>query len=611
MHGTTRIRSAFYLVLLVTSAIALVGCGSPDLTVTNVEVTQGIQTPTNTVQLVAQRSTAVRATLGIVSGTGPVAGVTGRLHVFVNGTAITPAAGVPAINEPFSAPAAPQRANETDTLNFELMAPTGITASTDVDFRVDIIVPGDPNTGNNSGQAPNLTVVSRTTPTIFYTSINYTPSGLGLPNAALIAAGAGDAFVRGLYPVNDGAPNLYRQGLFPSLTVSADENNDGQIDGCGTDCNNLLSLLASCRQLIVDAGLGASNNTFLYGWVAGNPIIGNGWSTLNGRNAFGNTEANRGQRTFAHELGHLFGRDHPATDLTLDQVGWDVGGRLANNWAGNGVTGRVRPMTLFDIMVPGKFTNQAWVDTITHNAFLGNPILASIGPGQTRGGVLMFPAIQREKATERVAVIQGIFDAKGERLLRLEPVFRFPWPSEPVVQQTGIYLAEVRDNAGNVTTVRFDARLTEDSGRQEEIRGFFEVMVPVSPNVEVASVRITDSAGRRVFGELRRSAPPEIVIVTPQPGAQLGERTEVAWEVRDPDTPQQDLQYQVAYSPDGGRNWVPIAVDVPGTERSITFNSTEIQRSQGDGLIRVFVSDGLNTAFADVAKLTTLAARYK
>ena len=65
-------------------------------------------------------------------------------------------------------------------------------------------------------------------------------------------------------PVNDGDPNLYRRGLFPSLAFSEDANGDGILDALGTDGSNLLSLLASCRQLIVDNGLGATNDAFLY-----------------------------------------------------------------------------------------------------------------------------------------------------------------------------------------------------------------------------------------------------------------------------------------------------------------------------------------------------------
>jgi hypothetical protein len=187
-----------------------------DLTVAAVEVTQAIQTSTNTIQLVAQRSTAVRATIGVTGGVGPVAGVTGTLHVFVDALEITPAGGVAPINAPVTAPLAPQRANENDTLNFELPAPTGITASDDVDFQVDITpVAGETDTTNNSGAANNLTVVETATPLLFFTRVDFTPSGLGVPALDLVQPGVGDMFVRGIFPVDDSDPNLYREGLFP------------------------------------------------------------------------------------------------------------------------------------------------------------------------------------------------------------------------------------------------------------------------------------------------------------------------------------------------------------------------------------------------------------
>src|SRR5262249_2080037 len=158
-------------------------------------------------------------------------------------------------------------------------------------------------------------------------------------------------------------------------TYAEDSNGDGRLDARGSDGNDLISLLASCRQLIVNNGLGANNNTFLFGWLAGNPIDGNGLGQILGFNAFGNTEVTPGQRRYAHELTHNFGLDHNTRNL--DQVGWDVGARLNNNWAGNNTTGRVRPTTLFDIQAAGKLTNQAWVDTITYNFLLGSSILAS------------------------------------------------------------------------------------------------------------------------------------------------------------------------------------------------------------------------------------------
>ena len=622
----------FLFLSLLFAAVFMGGWSKPvvDLTVSNLEVTQGIQTPTNTIQLIARRSTAVRATIG-VSGTGAsVPNVTGRLHVFVSGSEITPAAGLAPINAPLTAPLAPSRANENDTLNFELIAPTNITASANVRFHVDITpVAGETNTGNNSGEV-TLSVVNRSVPLIFFTRINYTPSGLGLPSDAFIQPGRGDAFLRGIYPVNDGDPNLYRQGLFPSLDYSEDASNNHIVDTgildptVTSDGDDLLSLLASCRQLIVDSGFGPSEKVFLYGWLAGNPIDGNGLSTTPGNNGFGNTDVTRGQRTLAHEFGHLLGLDHNGDNI--DQVGWDVGGRLANNPAGNNVVGRVRRTTLFDIMVAGLLSNQAWVKTGNYNFFLGSAALASLSGADSDAdnAALAFTnndsfsnhaeenqtQENRRGFSRRVAVIQGIFDPSGERLLRLEPVFRFPWPSRPTPQpRTGRFVAEILDSAGVVTQTVFDAFLSEDSGkRHAPVRGFFEVMVPVNPDREIVSVRITDNRGRREYGAFKRSRPPQVRIISPANGERLGQKTRVVWDARDPDTPVNQLVFQVAYSPNGGSTWVPVAVDVQGKEA--TFDSTQVQRSRGNGMIRVFVSDGLNTAFADVGKLTTLYAKY-
>ncbi|HEX6181610.1 MAG TPA: hypothetical protein VFZ47_10220, partial [Chitinophagaceae bacterium] len=148
-----------------------------------------------------------------------------------------------------------------------------------------------------------------------------------------------------------------------------------------------------------------------------------------------------------------------------------------------------------------------------------------------------------------------------------------------------------------------------DKGEKESF-GFFEVMVAIPPNREIVSMQIVSTRDSlRVFGGFRRSAPPRIAIVDPRPGDRLGTRTTVKWEVTDPDTPLGDLLFQVAYSPNGGTNWVPIGVDIKGN--SFTFNSDEIQNSRENGVIRVYVSDGLNTAFADVTKLVTTAARYQ
>jgi hypothetical protein len=100
-----------------------------------------------------------------------------------------------------------------------------------------------------------------------------------------------------------------------------------------------------------------------------------------------------------------------------------------------------------------------------------------------------------------------------------------------------------------------------------------------------------------------RSQPPTVGIVEPLPGTTIGRETRVIWEAEDPDTPMDQLLFQVAYSPDNGSSFVPVAVDQTGNEA--IFDATQVAPSRGTGLIRVFVSDGLNTSFADVAELST------
>jgi hypothetical protein len=587
----------FFLGLFSVITFILSSCGdAPDISVQNIEVTQAIQTTTNTVPLVAQRSVAVRVTVG--TGGAAVNNVTGKLHVSVNGTEITPSGGISQLAA-LNALATPDRNIENNTLNFELPSPTNIPVSADVDFSVVLdAASGETNTANNSGAVNNLSFVARTNPSLFFTRINFTPSGLGLPALSDVQAGRGDAFVRGIYPVNDSDPNLYRQGLFPTLNVSDDPNGNGKVDD-NTEKDNILSFLASCRQLIVNNGLGAANNTFLFGWLAGNPILSNGWGQVGGFNAFGNTEAVRFQRTYAHELGHNFGLSHDARTLA-PEVGWDVTARLPNNPAGNNVVGRVKTTARNDIMVPAIFTDNAWVDLTTYNFFLGSPIVSS----PDAGGDKARPQL-------RVAVIQGIFNRRGDSLIYLKPIFRFPWLSQQSITRNTEtpFAVRITDNTGAVSLTTFNALVGDDAGKKEEF-GFFETMVAIPANREIAGLQIVDTKNpQKIFGQFKRSAPPRIVIVDPRTGGRLEKRTTIKWEARDPDTPLGDLLFQVAYSPNGGTNWVPIGVDIKGS--SFTFDSNEIQASKENGIIRVYVSDGLNTAFADVTKLVTTAAMYK
>ena len=107
------------------------------------------------------------------------------------------------------------------------------------------------------------------------------------------------------------------------------------------------------------------------------------------------------------------------------------------------------------------------------------------------------------------------------------------------------------------------------------------------------------------LGRFGESAPPEIAILSPVEGAVLGDTTLISLAVVDGGTAPSDQMFNVAYSPNGGGSWVPLAVNVPGTKTELEVDTREISRSEGNGIIRVFVSDDLNTVgfYEDVPAL--------
>jgi hypothetical protein len=126
-------------------------------------------------------------------------------------------------------------------------------------------------------------------------------------------------------------------------------------------------------------------------------------------------------------------------------------------------------------------------------------------------------------SSKKVSVLSGMFEAGR---VRLDPAFRFPWKSQPSHDREGRFVAEVTDTNGVTSTSCFDALAGTDGETEQGSNGIFSVMLPVDPNAEIASLRITNADRTVQFAEMQRSHPPRIKIVSPESGTVLGERSE-------------------------------------------------------------------------------------
>jgi len=121
--------------------------------------------------------------------------------------------------------------------------------------------------------------------------------------------------------------------------------------------------------------------------------------------------------------------------------------------------------------------------------------------------------------------------------------------------------------------------------------------VPFIYNIQYVSgtstIEIRNSTGYVLASKTISSNPPTVNLTFPNGGEVLetGTNYTMTWEASDPD--EDSLTYSLAYSRDGGENWIPIALDLNQTK--YTWDTSNLHR--GDSyLVKVIATDGVNTA---------------
>ncbi|MBN1422422.1 MAG: hypothetical protein JXP34_26840, partial [Planctomycetes bacterium] len=170
---------------------------------------------------------------------------------------------------------------------------------------------------------------------------------------------------------------------------------------------------------------------------------------------------------------------------------------------------------------------------------------------------------------------------------KLDPLLVLPGiPDEPAGRE-GEYAIEIRDAEGGLLrAIPIPVSFLNPDGRPIDTY-YFRFQTPeVRGAASVALLR-----GRQVLDAVFVSSnAPEVSLISPNGGERWSGVHPVIWEAGDAD--RDPLRFDVYYTPDGGRRWIPVASGIEGD--SIEVDSTILPGGSG-ARIRVIATDGFHT----------------
>jgi len=554
-----------------------------DLFIDAIEVTQGIQDLDNSVPLIANKRTYVRAHVRANQGDHPY--VLGQFFViwdFVKDgpyDADNPGGRITVKSDP-------DRGEVDDSFYFEIppqmLWPGWIHIC--LDLNPDKNVPEFDYDNNWACAQVQLTSSPQIKVRIYTVSFQYGP----FPSyeASMDHVKALVSWLHRAYPVPSVVWNthtLYWSQPYVPFDV-----------GCGAVNNELATLHAlyvannsglpffdpnwRFYGMVIDAG------DMMRGCAAGIPALVASGPTGTGTWGW-DTDGSYGDWYGGHELGHAYGRYHaeccgakggspypypnciiggPVGD-TDRFYGWDI------------ELQQVYPPTWTEIM---SYCDEQWISDFTYNG-LREQLIAEAAETASLANV-------RSATGEYLAVFGQInlveLTAELGTLYRLQD---FPAPEAPTPNED--WSLVLLDGEGEaLATYPFTPK--NDSGPGDEeytTASIIETVLWVEGTARIAvQYQGTEVAARDVS-----AGQPSVEVIYPNGGEALdGDTVTVTWEASDPD--EGPLVYALLYSPDGGSSWQTLAVSLTDTEHTVSLD--ELPGSD-EALFRVIASDGVNT----------------
>lgn len=260
----------------------------------------------------------------------------------------------------------------------------------------------------------------------------------------------------------------------------------------------------------------------------------------------------------------------------------------------------IHPPTTYDMMA---YCTDPWISPHTYRKIFESPFLQLDS---------VMPEVQASLAAEvqptgsGTLMVTGIVYPNGNvsqpEIIRMEgdsfdAGFRPPHP------EGDDYCLEVWGPDGSKLGQRcFDAGFVDlESGLPIASSAYFIPLHDINPD-DVA--RITVSSPQQTLSEIAPSNhAPAIRILEPAGGTTLVGRQTIVWEGSDADGDL--LTYDLLYSPDGGRLWLPLAVQLRDTRYS--FHTSQIPAT-AEGRLRLIARDGFNTATTELSDSVVVQA---
>jgi hypothetical protein len=601
------------------------------LRATSIEITQGVQGTSNQVPLIQGRRTFVRLHARS-DGTSGVNGVDAWLNVFdQNANTFLGTLRPKNRDGRIFVRMNPNRTSLDDSFYFELpldwtrrerLTFTGVVNPTNVILENDY--------ANNAIQTGAYTFAAGTRLPLHVVSFWYNWNGNlvqdpGLENWNSLR------WIERVYPLPStggwiGAPG---DGLRTESTVLVDDAIAARVNRTGADCDALLVAATATTPAIDKRDECAGNyavgrirtlrsagdlprGRYYYGSIAGQAGVTQftrGFAPPNDTLAVGpSKDLDAEQNYMAHEIGHVLGRDHPASGgggVCGSQDAADAAYPYPRARIGNSTTfaGDATAILGFDFgdnpattpVVKGASTRgdlmsycaPYWISDYTYVGILD--WLTNVTPGGGGGG-------GGGGAGEPLVPGDWLIANGGLSLAEPKGAFtavqRRDAVSDPSTPATGPWQLELRSVGGAVLASH---PFTPEPNADEPTSATFSFVVPFVAGTR--ELRIVQIAGGAVAATKPISAsPPSIsnVALVGAPNPVTGTVT-AAWTASDPDGG--TLGFDVFLTRDDGASFEPIALSVPGTQVDLDTATW----GGGTTWMRVVASDGAQTDVADSA----------